>query len=153
MNIGPFSSENINHVFDHLWTRGKDEIVLLGIPDAREKYMEKIGAPWTFAFYHDDEPCALAYLDLIGDLMWRSNFVATEDGFNKIWMPLTVFMKKISDSLVSEGNGRGSIEAISVYSAKKWFSKIGFDLITLYVYDGFKAKYLKSGNKTAVGHG
>jgi hypothetical protein len=98
-----------------------------------------IGKPWTFAFYHDG-PCALCFMESIGEMKWRTCFAATEDGFKKIWFPLTKFMKRISDEIIKDG---GEIECVSGNpDAQLWFEAMGFKLI---FRNDMIDKYLKFG--------
>jgi hypothetical protein len=106
-----------------------------------------VGQPWTFAFYEKDEPCAVAYMEPLGDLRWRTHFVATEEGFKKIWMPVTIFMKKLSDQLVKDG---GIIEAYSWKAARKWFQVLGFKLFVSYDKIDKHVKFDKL--QVAIGH-
>jgi len=138
MIIHPLTEENINHVFSCLWERGKNHCKMA-------PYIGMIGKPWTFAFYDKEECCAVGFLEPIGDMTWRTHFAATEEGFARIWLPLTRFMRRLSDKLANDGC---ALESVTPMNSKvgAWFFAMGFTESV--------DKYLKSGRiKPAIGHG
>lgn len=135
MDVKSLSADNINHVFLNLWQRDHNVTADL--------FIEMIGKPWTFAFYESDEPCAVGFMTPVGPMQWRTCFAATETGFKKIWLPLTLFFRRLSDQLATDG---GYIEAYGGETYKEWFEAIGFT----YSID----KYVKRGTMNhAIGHG
>lgn len=151
MKIRPLDTENIDHVIGNLWNRGRLELDKWGISleELKDRFSSMIGNPWTFVFCDDYEPCALCFLVPIGPMKWRTCFAATESGFQKIWLPMSLFMTRLSDSLVADG---GYIECISgTPDAREWFESMGFKLdFSNDVID----KYEKSGKiNHAIGHG
>jgi hypothetical protein len=140
MIIMPLDEKSVNDVLAHLWPRGLDELEKFNSTagELRLRFLGMIGKPWTFAFYHDG-PCALCFMESIGEMKWRTCFAATEEGFKKIWFPLTRFMKRISDEIVRDG---GHIECLSGNpGAQRWFEAMGFRLISRNEID----KYIKFG--------
>lgn len=129
MRIKPLARESIDYIFGNLWQRGRDEAKAfdVSLDNLKQNFLNMIGKPWALAFYkkYDGVPCALCFLDPIGIYRWRTHFAATEEGFNIIWIPLTVFFKRISDSLVAEGDGKGCIEIYADHSNQKaaeWYT-------------------------------
>lgn len=155
MIIRPFTHDNINYVFSQLWERGLKEMQALGTQKAavKARFIDMIGMPWTFAFYDGAEPCALGYMEQVDTNKWRTHFVATDAGWCKIWMPITIFLKKISDNIVQIDEGRAVIEAYSLREARKWFKTMGFKLS---IQRSGVDKFIKFGKlyiRSAVGHG
>jgi hypothetical protein len=104
--------------------------------------MDMIGSPFGVTFCADDgTPLAICGLEPIGDYRWRSHFIFAE-GFQKIGLPLTRFLKKITDKLVTENKGDACIEIHSAYGDGKpfeWFRAIGFQLVET----GVTNRYIK----------
>jgi len=130
MIIHPLTEENINHVMSNLWPRGKAEVEKWGftVEEYQELFIDMIGKPWALAFYDNNGcPCSLCFMRPIGEKRWRTYFAATEDGFKRIWKPLTIFLSRLSDSLVKDG---GYMECLSGNDgARAWFECMGFKLI------------------------
>lgn len=147
MIIKPFTKENIAFVFACLWKRGREEAKTFNISlsELELNYHRMIGKPWTLAFYKNDQPCVLCYMEPIGVKRWRTNFVATEEGFQSIWISLTVFLKRISDSLAKDD---GYLEMYADHNndkAAEWFAVLGFRLDKT----GEKVdKYIKTSHRT-----
>ena len=158
MIVKAFDKEIIDQVLSGLWQRGKDEAELFGlsVEDLKAGFVRKIGQPWALSFHvtHSAPAAAICYMDFIGIYKWRTYFAATEEGFNGAWLPISVFMKRISDYLVKEGNETGYIESLSDGRNKKaeeWFNSMGFILLSSM---GNINKYVKFGKMyAAVGHG
>jgi hypothetical protein len=160
MIIGNFTQGSIEYVFCNIWDKSKDEadIFNISMDELKRNYTKRITEPWSFAFYEKlhGECCALGYLEPIGHLIWRSNFIATQQGFNKIWFPMSIFMKRLSDHLVGEGNGTGYIEILSDPRNKKaeeWFNVMGFYLLSRTEKVDKYVKFGKMYHTKAVGHG
>jgi hypothetical protein len=137
MIIQCLTQENIDAVFRDLWGKGH--------PGAKPLFEAMIDMPCTFAFYKDDEPCAVGFMEPVNETTWRTHFAATEKGFKKIALPVTLFFRRLSDQIACDGF------TIIAYShkdevVKEWFEAIGFkDMID---------KYVKTGKMNhAIGHG
>lgn len=137
MIIQNLTQENIDAVFNKLWGKGH--------PGDKPLFEAMIDMPCTFAFYKDDEPCAVGFMEPVNEATWRTHFAATEEGFKKIALPATLFFRRLSDQVASDGF---TIEAYSHKNevVKEWFEAIGFkDIVD---------KYVKSGKiNHAVGYG
>jgi hypothetical protein len=160
MNIQPFTKEIVDVVFNNLWQRSRDEAELWGktIESVKEGYIEMINQPWALSFHKECQspPAAICYMECIGHLMWRTHFAATEEGFNELWMPISRFLKRISDFLVGEGNETGYIEILSDPRNKKaeeWFNVMGFYLLSRTEKVDKYVKFGKMYHTKAVGHG
>jgi hypothetical protein len=155
MIIKPLNREAINQIFLHLWDRGKEECRIWGISEEERKaYLKKLLCmPWRLSFYLDDNgpACAFCCLDAVDTRRWRTHFMATDDGFNSIWFPLTRYFKKLSDNLA---DGGATIECLTnPYNgqAREWFEAMGFSLVAS---SGNVDKYVKFGTiYQAIGHG
>lgn len=156
MIVKPFTHENIDFIFGNLWQRGEDEAALCGFStDAlREQYEHMIDAPFSLAFYDNDTPCALCYLESISECRYRTHFVATEAGFSAIWLPLTLFLRKFSDRIVMDGRAIEILADPRNTKAREWYEAMGF---IFYSRDGKLDKYVKfdkiNSTHQAIGHG
>lgn len=129
MNLQPFTHENIDYVINRLWERGKEETAQFGmsIDDLRKQYIEKIDAPFSLAFYDGNIPCALCYIECVSPpAKHRTHFIATEEGFNAIWLPLTLFLRKISDRMVGDGLYIEILTNQKNERVKEWYVAMGF---------------------------
>ena len=149
MKIGPLNQENICYVIDNLWDRGRKEAEAFGydLPDLRQKFTKMMDKPFAGAVYDDTgecwECCALIALELMPTHFYRTHFVATETGFEKVWKPLTRFFKQFSDQI--EKDYEGGIEILSGLADEKvfgWFVSMGFKLKG---FDGNVHRYVKRG--------
>lgn len=144
MKIKHFTAKDVDHVFDNLWPRGQEELLIMGstVEKARAKFKSMVEKPWATGFYHGEECFALIIMEPISDMKWRTSFVATEEGFKAHWFGLTKHLRKASDFIISTlSGGRGEIELeTSSDSDYNWFNSLGFKLLGT---DGFIDKYLK----------
>jgi hypothetical protein len=145
VKITPLTEKNVDHVIDNLWNRGRKEAEAFGltVEDLRGSYYGMIGFPFTGAFYYGNECCALCALESIGLNRWRTHFVATEGGFNHIWLGLTKFLMRISDEMVGPDRDAAYIEILSANGgppAEGWYTTLGFSKVS---QDGEITKYVK----------
>jgi hypothetical protein len=146
MNTRHLTKESVDKVIDNLWQQGREEILIFGSsPEkSRAKFKSMVGKPWSTAFYQGEECIALIIMDTIGEMTWKTQFAATEEGFKNNWFSLTKFLRKVSDKIVNEYSGeKGIIELETTGDSDyNWFQSLGFELIGT---DGFIDKYVKKG--------
>jgi len=129
MHLESLTKYSIDYVFDDLWPRGVEELRKLGIPVEQEKafFVEMIGKPFTgAAIDREGAPCALIALQPHGEIKWTSHFAATETGFKNAWLPLSIFLRKLSSRLAKDG---GTIQVRSAFGdgdVRQWFEVMGF---------------------------
>jgi hypothetical protein len=145
MKITDLTAENVNFIVDNLWNRGRQELEVFGtsIEEYRKRCMEMVGEPFTGTFLDDDgNACAFLFLRPILDYrQWNTTFAATEEGFNKIWFPMSKFLRQFSDVIVLDNNVE--IQLLSAHSngkAHEWFSFLGFRKVSV---EGKITKYIK----------
>jgi hypothetical protein len=150
MIIRPMNATDVNYVMNNLWERGRKEANALGqqMFNIKFLYLSMIGKPWALSFFKDvQSPCAaICCMESIGEYQWRTHFIATEEGFKSTWKELTIFLRKISDSIIKDG---GCVECVTDHNnkmASKWFAVMGFRLDKS---DEKVDKYIKQ----AIGHG
>jgi hypothetical protein len=144
MIIKLINNLDIEYVFAHLWSQSKEEAAAqeITLEDMKKGYLAAVGKPWGFSFWDKDSGkcCAIGYLESVGMFKWRSHFTATDDFFT-IWFSLTKFMRRLSDFVVKENDGQGSIEACTISTSDyNWFQVLGFELAET---DGVIDKYEK----------
>ncbi|PKN36605.1 MAG: hypothetical protein CVU62_13890 [Deltaproteobacteria bacterium HGW-Deltaproteobacteria-2] len=146
MNVENLTKEDVDSIFDNLWSRGHEELIIMGssVEEAKRKFKSMAGKPWATAFHKAGVCCAVFIMEPVGEMKWRTQFAATEEGFKSIWISLTKFFKKASDFIVNDyTEGKGIIELFTIgENESDWFNTMGFNLIET---DGFIDKYEKKG--------
>ncbi len=146
MNVEHLTKEDVDHVFDNLWSRGHEELIIMGssVEEAKLKFKGMVGKPWATAFHKAGVCCAVFIMEPINNMKWRTQFAATEEGFKSIWISLTKFFKRTSDFIVyNYTEGKGIIELFTISETEPdWFNSMGFNLAET---DGFIDKYVKKG--------
>ena len=144
MIIKHFTEEDVDYVMNNLWSRGQEEILIMGstVEKTREKFKSMVEKPWSTGFYKDDKCFAMVIMEPISNMKWKTSFVAVEEGFKAHWFGLTKHLRKASDFIVNNLSGyKGEIELeTSSDSDYNWFTALGF---TLMGTDGFIDKYVK----------
>ena len=139
-----FAKEDVDYIFDNLWSIGKEELIINGssVEEGRKKFKSMIDKPWSTGFFKDGKCFALIIMEPSGHNKWRTNFAAIEKGFTDNWLTLTKFLKRASDKIVNDFTcGKGIIElSTSSDTDYNWFNAIGFELVGT---DGFIDEYIK----------
>lgn len=132
MRIEPLSEGSIASVIGNLSEVSRREAAAFGMGamELGEIFTRKIGTPFTGAIHGWNENCfALISMESVGNLKWRTRFVATEEAFSRKtnWLPLTRFLKEFSDRIVTDT--KGEIVVLSDRrndSSREWFLLMGF---------------------------
>jgi hypothetical protein len=130
MNLAPITRERVDQVIMNLSEDSWREADAFGLTSwhLRNWFIDRIEAPFSAAFLNNDgEPMALCILEPLGNLRWRSHFVATSEALNVRWLALTRFLKRFSDKIIEDTGGE--IEILSASGngrAATWFRTMGF---------------------------
>jgi hypothetical protein len=140
-----FTERDVDMVFDNLWPIGQEELLIFGssIEKAAARFKSMVKKPWSTGFYGKDYECfALIIMEPVGEMKFKTQFAAIEEGIKANGVALTRFLKNVSDKIVNEwSDGKGEIELETTSDCDfNWFSGLGFTLVGT---DGFIDKYLK----------
>lgn len=128
----PLTPEHVNAVFENPWERARKEAEVFGntIEDERQRFLAMAGQPFAVAVLDNDDSCAcLICLEPRGPFFWRAFFMATEEGFKRVWMDVTKLIARLTDRMITENGHTGKIEIIShdaTGRAHDWFRVMGF---------------------------